>query len=484
MATECNGLSPALKKALIAQTACGNAELAAALEAEVCFIYDCQDNVCTPRLRYIYTQLGLIEYAQIFSRLQIDTATRVMQHVITEDYTATGRRNTDGEQTSTGKACNWAAATSQQYFNRDSTDDMVSFSDRNMKRTAEREEYGYDKSCRHTTGHAFNFSHVEHTVEDRSGEALGGGLGTEDMQATRVSSTNGGTGPFIPVAGLEYDPLGLSFSITPPFVNIQNVPNGVLPEIFPSGGDVICPPFDPEDPDPPDPCQRPAYPSYGQNYTAHIKISVGIPLLGALHIDWAYGHTYRQYYHCSLSSVNGQSSTVGRNDRLATVRTTALPTQNRSQSRETTNIYHLVRKFGTSTRRGLDTTKAQERQQGYSDGLSHAESKRDNKGNSFQQRRAESLTTGHTETHLRKEDHLTDDQVRRSFGQIGEQLSKLWKSTWANLLILQRQFAAVPYGASMSCNVTNRLGCNNCPPRQSYNDIRGTHGSSMSWSSH
>ncbi len=468
-------LSDALRKALLAQTCCGNDTLCAALDVELDFLYDCQDNVCTPRLRYIYTQLAAIEYAQIFSRLQIDTATRVMQHVITEDYTATGQRNTDGEQTATGRSCNWSAATSQQYFNRDSTDDSVSFTDRNMKRTAEKEEHGYDKSCRHTTGHAFTLSHVEHIVSDKSGEGLAAGSGTETVFSNRQSTTDGGTGPFLPLQHPTFPGgPGLNVQITPPFIS-PTIPGPLFGEIFPTSGDEICPPFDPNDPDPPDPCQRGAFPSYGQTYNTTIKLTVGIPGVGGLEASWVTGRSYRQYYHCTLSSVVGAGSTQGTDARRSVSTTTALPTANRSQSRETTNVYHLVRKFGTSTRRGLDTTKGQERSQGYADGISHAESRRDNKGKSYQQRRAESLTTGHTESHLRKEDHLTDDQVRRSFGQIGEQLSKLWNVTWNNLLLLQRQFAAVPFGAGMACNLPTRLGCNNCPPRRSYQDIRGNH---------
>lgn len=460
-------LSDALRHALVTQVCCGQPDLCEDLALEVDFIWECQ-NECNDRIRYVYTQLALIEYAQIRVRLQIDTSTRNLAHTTTEDYTLTGKRNTDGESTATGRSCNWAAATSQQYFNRDSTDDMVSFSERNMQRTAERIETGYDKSCRHTVGHAFTLSHVEHTVDDKGGEANGAGLGTEISRANRVSSTDGGTGPFIPLQGLTYDPAP-EFSLTPPFLTVVG-PGPLLPETLPASGQSICPEPDPNDEDEEIPCQRPSYASYGQTYQGRFSITIGAPGIGALKVEWGDGKSYRQYYHCTLSSVRGTAVTSGRNERVANVDTEALPSQNRSRSDETTNVYHLVRKYDSSTRRGIDTTDAEERQYGYADGVSHSESKRDSKGQAYQQRRAESLTTGHTESHLRREEHLTDDEVRRSYGQISEQLAKMWKRAWDNVLILQRQFIAVPFGGSMSCNTNTRIGCA-CPQRRSYLEI-------------
>lgn len=473
-------LSPALKMALISQVSCGNAELKKKLEEEIDFISDCQDDSCTPRLKYIYTLLGLIEYAQIFSRLQIDTATRIMQHTLNETYVATGRRNTDGESTTTGRSCNWASATSQQYFNRDSTDDMVSFNERDFQRTAQKDETGYDKSCRHTTGHGFNFSHVEHRLSDTSGDALGTGQGTQQDIASRNSSTNGGTGNFIPlIPGYKYDPFGISISPVPPFIEFGDIGPGI-PDTIAGSGDEICPPYNPDDIDAPDPCQRPAFASYGMSHNAKITISIGIPGTGAIQAEFTRGHSFRQYYHCTLSNVFGKSTVNGKNNRESDGTTLAFPDQNRSSSREITNVYHLVRKYGTSTRRGYEQVTGQERSNGVAEGVSHAESAHDQKGNSFQQGRSESLTVGHTESHLRREEHLTDDQVRRSYGQISKQLAKLWQVTWDNVQVLQKQFAAQPFGAPMSCNVVKRIGCYGCPPFRSYSEI--CNGSFMSGS--
>lgn len=453
-------LTDVLRHALVTQVCCGQPDLCNELAAEIDFIWECQDE-CNDRLRYVYTQLALIEYAQIRVRLQIDTITRNLTHTTTEDYTLTGKRATDGESTATGRSCNWAAATSQQYFNRDSTDDMVSFSERNMQRTAERNETGYDKSCRHTVGHAFTLSHVEHTIDDD-------GFSNETSTGNRISTTDGGTGPFIPLQGLIYDPTP-AFSLTPPFLTVVG-PGPLLPETYPASGQAICPEIDPNDPDPPDACQRPSYASYGQTYQGRFTITLGAPGIGALKIEWGDGHSYRQYYHCTLSSVRGQAVTSGGGERITNGHTRAFPSQNRSSSREVNNVYHLVRKYGSLIRRGIDTTDAEERQQGYADGISHSESKRDSTGQAYQQRRAESLTVGHSESHLRREEHLTDDEVRRSYGQISEQLAKLWKRTWDNVLILQRQFSAIPVGGAMNCNLNKRLGCA-CPQRRSYLEI-------------
>lgn len=108
-------LTDVLRHALVTQVCCGQSDLCNDLSNEIDFIWECQDE-CNDRLRYIYTLLALIEYAQIRVRLQIDTITRNLSHTTTEDYTLRGKRNTDGESTATGRSCNWAAATSQPVF--------------------------------------------------------------------------------------------------------------------------------------------------------------------------------------------------------------------------------------------------------------------------------------------------------------------------------------------------------------------------------
>jgi hypothetical protein len=457
-------LSDTARKALLAQTCCGDAALCDFLSRELDFIYMCQDPQCNAQARYLYTLLGMIEAAQIYSRNRIDTIERRFADNLQERYTAFQERHTDAESTSTGRSCQWSAATSSQFFFRDSTDDLVSFSELDSLHTSERLESGYDRSYRVTTGHGFSFSRVIHTLDDKEGERLAPGEGFELSRSSRASSTNGGTGPLLPIVGTKWN-TPITLDTSPPYVH-TNLPGPLLTVTPASNSDQVCPPFDPLDPDK-DLCRDPKlnYPSYGIGYHGkiHFEISVQVIGTGTMQLQWTWeeGANFRQYYHCTSSAVHGTATTNGRDAGLATGRTIALPGDNRTSSRETTSIYHLVRKFGTSTRRGTTNTDAEEVTKGRSKGEAHSESNRDSHGQAFTQRRAESLTTNVSESHERQTEKLTDDEVRRSYGQIGTQLSVLWNLIWDRIQLLERAYVQ-NFAAGQMCCPTERPGCK-CP---------------------
>lgn len=455
-------LSDALRRALLAQTCCNMPDLCEFLESEIDFLYSCQPiTTCSPQVAYLYTHLALIEAAQIFARNKIDTQVRNAAFQLQERYTAHEDRLTEGESTATGRSCNWAGATSQQFFNRDSTDDTVAFHEANSQHTAQRNEYGYDRSTRRTSGTGFHFSRVIHTLSVLEGESNGIGNGQNNSRSVRVATNGGGTGPLVPLGPTQWNPTPF-FTITPPFFNI-GPPTGLPPSPgaeYPDSGNAAC---REEDPDNPGfyRCPFIIRSSYGYGYQGNFKVSIGIPAVGVLGVDFSQGRNERQYFHCSSGTVIGDS-THTMAERSATVaRTTAQEPDNRTSSRESTSVIHLVRKSGTSIRRGYDAADAEDHQVGIADGKSHSESERDSKGQDFQQRRKEEKTDKNAETHLKHTEHQTDDDSRIKYGQISQHLSELWKRVMARLMLLERQFAAKPVGASMACNCS-RQGCNLC----------------------
>lgn len=450
-------LTEQFKAALIAQTACGDAGLKELLEQEIDLLYMCQGEIaCTDRLRFLYTQLGLIEIAQIYARNKIDTHTRTSVGQAKETFSALATRNMDAESTATGRACSWATAASQQYFTRTSTDDTVAFSESNLLRTALRTEDGFDRSRRRTSGSGFSRSLVIHTVDDKGGNALFPGQGRELRTSQRQSQTSGGTSDFVPLQGVSW-PFTIGITDTPPFVTVGG-PIGLVE--IPKPGQ-ICPEPDLTDPNDIKLCGDFFYPSMGQGYHGKYRFAITAPTFGTLQLEWDDAFNERQYYHCSGSTVNGSSNIQGRQDALNVSRTTALPQNNASGSSESSTTVHFVRKTGTSTRRGTDTIDAEERQRGYADGLAHTDSTRDAKGQAYQQRRSESLTVGHGESHLRKTETITDDEVRRSFGQISVALGQLWNRIWQHIQQLEREIAAVPRAGQMGCPC-NKVGCKGC----------------------
>lgn len=448
-------LTPAQRTALLAQTSCGMPELRKFLEGEIDFIELCQDQACFPQLRYYYVQLALIEAAQVFARNKIDTATRTAASELQERYTAFSTRLTDAERTATGRSCAWAAATSAQFFNRDSTDNTVGFSEANSLFTAERLENGYDRSYRTTNGHGSHFSRVIHTLDEKNGERLAPGEGLEISRASRTSATSGGTDSLLPL----YHPTVpiVTFSASPPFVTFLTPDlGGPLPN-FPGNDEVICTDegFDPPPGETDPSCPRSGFPSMGIGYNRKVNVSISLAAPGFsldIRADIGDGFNVRQYYHCSSSAVRGTSTTTGRDAGLATARTIARPWENFTNSSERSVVVHLVRKEGSSTRRGTQSVDAEETQVARANGLAHSESDRNVKAQAYQQSRAEQLTTQHQESHLTRTETATDDFSSSKFGQIPAQLKQLWDRVWAHITLLERQFAAVPKAAPMACS--------------------------------
>lgn len=463
-------LTPQLRRALLAQVCCGIPELCNFLDNEIDFLWKCQHN-CTDRLKYIYTQLGLIEAAQIYSRNKIDTMIQNAESNTQERYTAFNNTRTDAERDSSGKACHWAASTSQQFFNRDSTDNSVGFSDYRLQYTSEFKNNGYDKSCRHTTGHGFHMSRIE-TFHNRDRGDF------RFHSSTDFSITNGGTSNFVPPKG--YVAIGAGFNGSPdldpiPFVNEPDIsptyssfsfPDGTWSG--PNGRNGICP--NPIDGDLF--CTQRELPSMGQGFNFRYQFAFTTATLGTINITVQQGENERQYYHCTTSNSDSfRSDTSSVNDRT-TGSTDASEKDNQTYNSEQTDIFHLVRKYGITIRRGTTDLDAEDKAHGRSDGIAHSESNRNNQGSAHQTSRSEAETVKHSENHLRKTETANDDTVSNKYGQISVHLSKLWDRVWQQYLQLERQLVAVPLANSMDCNLKGDI-C--CPVRVSYADLKLAH---------
>lgn len=458
MLTPC--LTPQIRRALIAQTCCGIPELCEFLDSEVEFLWECQDH-CQDRLRYIYTQLGLIEAAQIFSRGKIDTMIRTAESNTQERYTAFSNTRTDAERDSSGKTCHWSASTSQQSFNRDSTDYSVGFSDYRLLYTSEFKNNGYDKSCRHTTGHGFHMSRVTTTHNGNHSDF-------RFHSDFHSSETSGGTDPLRPITGVQL--VGWSFNDSFPFINPPHLEPELI-RIIPAASDnQICPFPTNENPDPP--CPVGSYPSMGQGYNGRFQFAFTTPTLGTINITYQDGENERQYYHCTKTVTEDVRRDLNESSDSVIGTTDAAEKDNQTYSSEQTDIQHLVRKYGITIRRGTTDLDAEDKAHGRSDGLAHSESNRDVQGTGYQQSRAESETTKHGENHLRRTETATDDQVSQKYGQISNHLGKLWDRVWLNLLQLERQFIAIPFAGSMNCDIR---GSKCCPVRVSYADLKHAH---------
>ena len=447
---------------------CGIPELCEFLECEIDLLWDCQEQ-CQPRLQYIYTQLGLIEAAQIFSRNKIDTMTRKASSQMQEKYTAFSTHKADAERDASGRSCSWAASTSSQFFNRDSEDQAIGWTDYRHKYKSDMLNNGYDRSCRHTFGYAFHKTRIE---------ARKNGMYTErgDSNSIRDTSVEGGTDHLVPLFNLKWS-TPFYVDSNKPYVHtfIPEDPTDVVIQP-PSSEFEVCPPPEIESTDPNDNnipfCRNfggAEFPSLGSGLNGSFKFSVGVPAVGVLSTEWQIGKNQRQYYHCIRSGTDANYYRTNGSVDTDVGTTDASEADNQSYSNENSTTLHLVRKFGILTRRAITENDAQEQAEASGVGRAESESERDAKATAYSQQRAESESVRHSESHFLRTERANDDMVSAKYGQIGKHLSSLWDRVWNHLRMLERQFSAKPYGSKMNCP---REAQSCLPVRRSWHDLK------------
>lgn len=403
---------------------------------DACFV----ENNCHPQTEYWETLLNLIEAAQLFSRSKIDEAKHNASRNSNARSETHSTRTSTMEATATGRTCSWQTAVSEQSFSRTSTDDTVSFSESNSRRTAVVTEDGFDKSTRKTVGNG-STSFTHHLRDEQH-------LNENDLVTGSYARNNsGGTAPLLPYEGGDLVPPFIDLDLTPPFFDAPITDNNPRYNI-PFGA--VCPPPDPNDPR----CVRPTIPSIGHGFTRAIKVNVGItvpiPGIGAAGINFTIGYrdglNERMFYTRFCTSISGLEQEAGRDESNTThiERDTDIAT-----SRETSTVTHLVRRVGTSTRRGLATTDMQEQQRGYADGVASNSSERNGHGIGHTQQRREALTVGRSQTTRTGGSHGQSLDTANKYGQIGQHLAEMHTRITAQIAMLTRQVTAVPAGGHM-----------------------------------
>lgn len=453
---------------------CGIPELCEFLECEIDLLWDCQES-CQPRIKYIYVQLGLIEAAQIFSRNKIDTMTRKASSQMQEKYTAFSTNKSDAERDASGRSCSWSASTSSQFFNRDSEEQGIGWTDYRHKYKSDMLNNGFDLSCRHTFGYSFHKTRIE---GNKTGEFTERGNGESNSD----SLTYGGTDNLIPIFNLKWDE-PISRIGEAPFIAI-NRPIDDL-DLFinpPTSGEQVCPPLPDNENDPNDNnipfCRNynpdgtsnyGPYPSAGSGFNGHFRFSIAVPTIGTVSTEWSEGKNQRQYYHCSRSSTDDVHSRTNGSVDTDIGNTDANEDDNQTYSNENSTNLHLVRKYGILTRRAITENDGQEQSEGHGLGRAESESERNAKATAYTQQRAESEAKRHSESHYLRTERANEDMVLIKYGQIGRHLTSLWDRVWTHLRLLERQFASKPYGSKMNCP---REAQSCLPVRRSYQDLK------------
>lgn len=391
--------------------------------------------------------------------------TREASSQMQERYTAMSTYRSEAERDASGRSCSWAAATSSQFFNRDSEDQAIGWSDYRHKYTSVIDQSGYDKSCRHTFGYGFHKTRVESRMNRNYEER-------EEAINFNQNAIGGGTDDTLPIYGIEWNN-PVDVNLTPPFIHVSDIPNNPAYDyIYPIVNGVEACLEDLDELGVPH-CSledKPRYfPSAGSGINGNFDFSVGIPLIGMIKISWQEGENRRQYFHCISSSGVTKTNRLRDASDIRLGQTDAFEPDNTTYSNENSTVLHLVRKYGTMTRRSTTDNDAAEQAEGISTGIANSESERNAQATAYSQSRSEAEAVRHSESHFRRTERANNDMVSAKYGQISRHLKTLWDRVWEHLQMLEKQFAAKPYGGKLNCPKDNK-SC--LPVRRSYTELR------------
>lgn len=392
--------------------------------------------------------------------------TREASSQMQERYTAMSTYRSEAERDASGRSCSWAAATSSQFFNRDSEDQAIGWSDYRHQYTSSIDQSGYDKSCRHTFGYGFHKTRIESRMNRNYEER-------EEAINFSESAIGGGTDDTLPIDTPIWS-TPVTVDLTPPFVHVSDIPvNPSYNYIYPIVNGVEVCPEDLDELGVPhcdlDEHRGRLFPSAGSGINGSFELSIGVPLLGMIKISWSEGENRRQYFHCVSSSGVVKTNRLRDASDIRLGQTDAFEPDNTTYSNENSTILHLVRKYGTLTRRSTTDNDAAEQSEGIATGIANSESERNAQATAYAQSRSEAEAKRHSESHFRRTERANNDMVSAKYGQISKHLKSLWDRVWENLQTLEKQYAAIPYGGKLNCPKDTK-SC--LPVRRSYCELR------------
>ena len=328
---------------LATSVSCGDPELYQLMQdnaATILIMY----RGCYAEVDYLRAQLGLLDLALMYTRNKVDTIKSRSHAEGLDTYRAKYENETKAQRTSEQRACSFGDATSFQTFQRDSVNRMRSESDMESnaegntqttrwdrsKQTASGYStiFDYANSASYGVGRGYNVSTSSNSGKSYSKTSLDWGPNRNDLSTGFFlpdipdpqaiwDSIKGGMiwdvmGSLVEGGEMEYDTGGVNMptrdntsfndQIDDTFV-MQGTQDNVPYEPFLDcccdldGNDLYdCPP-DPNDPPGVPVCNYDTYdpyPSYGRGYNVRYAISIGIPSVGPLRVDWAVGQQFRQ----------------------------------------------------------------------------------------------------------------------------------------------------------------------------------------------
>lgn len=442
-----------IREMLLTSISCGDPDLLNLLEDNIDVIL-LMNHSCYQEIDYLKAQLSMIDIAMVFSRNKVDEARTRGYSKGFDQYRAKYENESLAQRTSENRACNFADATSFQQFMRDNVNRMRSRSDMESLSTGSTQTTRWDRSTQSASGYSVVSDYASSSSD---GEGRGSSIDTQINSGKSYSKTAREFGPdlndletypdFVPdlpsptevIKGIggtlswlwngisgavnegDWDTAGSNqleidgFTISDLFRKLfKNDPiSGTFGRLSVGGiedwpllgccCDTDGNPLTDCPEDIPYNCLYDAVnplPSYGRGYNVKYNVSVGIPYIGVLRVDWGSGGQFRQSHTmtqgCTRSTGEGSTNNIYSQ---ADFSHSEGSTDTHDEAQTTRDI-HIIgdskRDSRSDTAAGSATTgDAHSESHTGSDRISHAERRASNQGTSWSKGRGrgEGLTT-------------------------------------------------------------------------------------------
>lgn len=284
---------------LVQSVACGDDGLRELLEAEAQTIW-CMTADCRADIHYLQAQLGVIDYAMLYARNQIDLANSRENSYGESVSTASSQSDTEGTRSSAYRKCGWSNATSWQQYERNSAQHDRERSDSVSTANAASEATSWDRGRQSAQGWAVSWDNALAT-SDATATTQARSSDVRDSQSSSGTPAWDGSGSidtghfdieFTPPSfDIDFPPLSFtfdpgSFSIDDTIDNDYSNPGPHLP---------FCGDED-------SPCEPLASMGRGWNVSYTVALSiVGI----SVSVTWGSGGNFRQSFICSSGRTSG-----------------------------------------------------------------------------------------------------------------------------------------------------------------------------------
>lgn len=418
---------------LVQSVACGDEGLRELLEAEAPTIW-CIASDCRADLHYLNAQLGVIDYAMLYARNQIDLANSRENSYGASQSVATSARDSEGTRNSAYSKCGWSNATSWQQFQRNSAQHDRARSDSVSTSDAASQATSWDRGRQAAQGWATSWDDAMSTSDAEA---------TTTARSSDVRNSNASSGTpawdgsgSIDTGWFDIDFVPPSFNITFPPLNFEFDPGSfsiddTIDNDYSNPG-----PHFPFCGDEDSPCEPLA--SMGRGWNVNYTVGLSVPSI-QMSVSWGSGGNFRQSFICSSGRTSGTG--IAWSESNATSTDVAESDGASAAHDESTNVHDAHRRAdsysnadsaGSASARGIMRS------------LGETDSGADSAGHSEQS--ATGTSVQHSTNYSQSDASSYDDSVStgeaRYWSQIFRSLQDMWERVLNEITQAERMYKA------------------------------------------